>query len=199
MVERKSKARTSRAKSAETPPEVPQLSLPAPELPAIVVPAEAAQSAEVRSRYLLDSGKRREIIAILSLGCSRATAARYVGCHAATITRTATRDAEFAEQIRQAESLLEIKHLRNIDTAAKDARYWRAAAWALERKFPDRWGPDRAQGVTPEQVSQTLRQFAQLVIDEVTDAETQDHILKRMDELIDKAGAQHVEAEADHA
>ncbi len=91
---------------------------------------------EVRTKVSLDEGKRREVIAILSVGCSRATAAQYVGCHGTTITRTATRDAEFARQVRQAESLLEIKHLKNIDAAAKDTRYWRAAAWRWSASIP---------------------------------------------------------------
>ncbi len=123
------------------------------------------------------------MVAILSVGCSRATAAQYVGCHPTTITRTATRDPEFDQQLRQAESMLEIKHLRNIDAAAKDTRYWRAAAWALERKYPDRWGQRRAHALSPEQIGQALEQFAQLVIEEVTEDETRNRILKRLDEL----------------
>ncbi len=155
----------------------------APELPAISPPIEDTELLEVRQRGLLDAGKRREIVAILSLGCSRATAAQYVGCHAVTIGRTAMRDPEFGRQIRQAESLLEVKHLRNIEAAAKDTRYWRAAAWALERKFPDRWGQRHMHALSPEQVSQALQQFAQLVIDEVKDDDTREHILNRLDEL----------------
>jgi hypothetical protein len=100
-----------------------------------------------------------------------------------TISRTALRDPEFEQQVSQAESMLEIKHLRNIDAAAKDARYWRAAAWALERKFPDRWGQRRAHALSSEQVGQALEQFAQLVIDEVKEANTRARILKRLDEL----------------
>jgi hypothetical protein len=144
---------------------------------------EPGEHAGPRPKVSLDAGKKREVIAILSVGCSRTTAAQYVGCHASTISRTATRDPEFDQDVRHAESLLELKHLKNIDAAAKDARYWRAAAWALERKYPDRWGPRRPHALSAEQVSQALEQFAQLVVDEVSEADTRDRILKRLDDF----------------
>jgi len=54
-------------------------------------------------RSVLDSTRRRTIIALLANGNSRRTAARYVGCSPATITRTAARDPEFAKQVARAE------------------------------------------------------------------------------------------------
>jgi hypothetical protein len=173
-----------RSRAAAAPPD-PK---PAPPAAAVEYPPEA------RPKGALDDVKRRDIIAILSVGCSRTTAAQYVGCHVSTITRTAARDPEFEEQVRQAESLLEIKHLKNIDAAAKDTRYWRAAAWALERRWPQRWGPRRAASLSAEQVGQALEQFAQLVVEEVTEVETRDRILKRLDELA--AELAHRESEA---
>ena len=47
---------------------------------------------------VLDEAKKREILAILTVGCSRRTAARYVGCTASTIQNTAERDAHFARK-----------------------------------------------------------------------------------------------------
>src|SRR5438132_8482293 len=89
---------------------------------------------------VLDAAKKREIVAILSVGCSRVTAARYVGCHPDTIRKTALRDEKFAIQLRQAETTHEILHVKNINAAAKEGRYWRGAAWALERGYPQRYG-----------------------------------------------------------
>jgi len=73
------------------------------------------------------------VIAILSVGCTRQAAAEYVGCHVSTIWRTAERDPDFQLRLRQAQSSHEILHLRSINSAAVEPRYWRAAAWALER------------------------------------------------------------------
>ena len=86
---------------------------------------------------VLDSGKKREILAMLTVGCSRRTAARYVGCAAATIQNTAERDPQFAEQLHHADHLAEIEYLKNIRKAAKKEQGLRAAAWALERLNPE--------------------------------------------------------------
>jgi len=134
-----------------------------------------------RPRTILDDKKRSEIIAILSVGCSRATAARYVGCHPTTIRRTALREPVFAEQILRAETAHEILHLRNINDAGKEGRYWRASAWALERGYPQRYGHRSAPYLTEEQVSQMLAQFAGIIVDEVPEPERRQRILERLD------------------
>jgi hypothetical protein len=85
---------------------------------------------------VLDETKRRMIIALLMNGSSRRMAAGFVGCAPSTITRTAARDAEFAAQLARAEGNAETEALSLIRKAAHKERYWRAAAWLLERKNP---------------------------------------------------------------
>ncbi len=87
----------------------------------------------------LDDEKRRQLLALLNKGCSRRTAAIAVGCSPGTITRTANRDPDFAKQLAHAESKLEAKLIRRLDKASKKDRYWRAAGWLLERKFPEEY------------------------------------------------------------
>ena len=82
---------------------------------------------------VLDEIKQREIVAIVSMGCSRRTAAQYVGCAPSTIQYTAERNEKFAEKLERAQSQAVVTHVKNINSAAKKAQYWRAAAWALER------------------------------------------------------------------
>jgi IS30 family transposase len=132
---------------------------------------------------ILDEGKRREICAILAVGCSRETAARYVGCHRTTISRTADREEEFAQALLQAESRHEILHLTNINRAATETRYWRAAAWALERKYPARYAARDPHTLTTEQVSQLLAQFADVLMQEVSQEDERQQILARLAEL----------------
>jgi len=97
---------------------------------------------------VLDDAKRREICAILAIGGTRRMAAHYVGCSVDTVGRTALRDPAFADQIRKAEVGSEILFLRNLRDACQDAKQWRAATWALERFFPDRYGRRTPRTIT---------------------------------------------------
>jgi hypothetical protein len=137
----------------------------------------------VRGKSILTEVKRREIFAILAVGCSRTVAARYVGCHPATIRNTAKREPEFAVALEQAESQHEIRHLTHINAAAKEGRYWRAAAWALERMNPDRYARRRPNTITVQQVSEVLAQFASVMLEEVTDPQLQQRISDRLSDL----------------
>lgn len=132
----------------------------------------------------LDAGKKREIAAILSVGCSRATAAKYVGSSAETIRRTAKRDPEFAEQVRRAETGHELRYLQLIQGAAKDAKYWRAAAWALERKYPERYAPRKPQAVTKDEMGEIVRQLGETIAAEVQEISVRRRILARLDQWI---------------
>jgi hypothetical protein len=138
---------------------------------------------ESSPRSKLTEVKRREICAILAVGCSRTAAARYVGCHPDTIRNTAKREPEFAAEIEQAESQHEIRHLTHINAAAKEGRYWRAAAWALERTYPDRYGRRRPHTLNLDQMSQVLAQFAGVILEEVTDEQTQERVFARLADL----------------
>jgi hypothetical protein len=48
--------------------------------------------------------------------------------------------AEFVEQVKAAENQAEASAVGRINAAMQDPKLWTAAAWFLERKFPDRWG-----------------------------------------------------------
>ncbi|HLA86358.1 MAG TPA: hypothetical protein VJL29_16350 [Thermoguttaceae bacterium] len=133
---------------------------------------------------VLNATKRREIIAILSVGCSRRTAARYVGCATSTIQNTALRNATFARELRRAGEAAEINCLRNIQNAAKKEQYWRAAAWALERCRPEQYAARRADCVTMDQVRDLLAALAGIVHEEVRNVRVRKVILKRLATLL---------------
>jgi len=128
---------------------------------------------------VLDENKRTQILAILGVGCSRHTAASFVGCAVSTIRRTADRDPEFARELGRAEHNAEINYLKHIQQAANKEQYWRAAAWALERKNPRdfaRRGPDV---ITVDQIASLLAQFTEIVVEEVPVACYRKNILRR--------------------
>jgi transposase len=50
---------------------------------------------------------------------------------------------EFCMALREADAVAELRCIRRLNQAACDGD-WRAAAWMLERRFPERWGRRRA-------------------------------------------------------
>ena len=47
---------------------------------------------------------------------------------------------EFLQLVRLAEAAGEAANVKVIREASHDSKQWTAAAWLLERKYPDRWG-----------------------------------------------------------
>src|SRR6476646_8849748 len=86
---------------------------------------------------VLDDAKRREICALIAGGCSLRDAASYVNCSVCTIRREAERNPDFLQQIRHSEKHARLSPLRAMQQAM--GTHWRAAAWFLERAFPDRF------------------------------------------------------------
>ncbi|MBU4272725.1 MAG: hypothetical protein KKE86_08605 [Planctomycetes bacterium] len=131
---------------------------------------------------VLDKDKRGRIAAIISVGCSQGVAAQYVGCAPSTILRTAERDPTFAEELRQAKCNAELSLVKNIRNAAKKEQYWRAAAWALERGFPEKYARRGPDVITVEQIGLLLARFAELVVQEVPERYRK-NILKKTDAM----------------
>lgn len=136
------------------------------------------------SRLKLDAAKRREICAILSVGGTRAMAATYVGCATATIRATARRIPEFAEQLRKTELGPEITFLKAIQAAAGDVKQWRAAAWALERLFPERYAKRPPESITLEQLTELMKTLAEIIAGEVPVKRYRQRLLARLAELL---------------
>jgi hypothetical protein len=88
-----------------------------------------------------------KIVFALRAGNYQETAARYAGIDGATFYRWMSRGAEeetgiyseFCEAVEKAKAEAEVRDVTLIDKAAKDGS-WQAAAWKLERKFPNKWG-----------------------------------------------------------
>lgn len=136
--------------------------------------------AEPGRRPVLDEVKKKEILAILAQGCSRRRAAQYVGCSPSTIRRTALRDTAFAEAVARAESQSEITCLTNVRKAGKKEQYWRAAAWVLERRYPEEYALRKPGTVTVEQMLDVLKQIADILTDETEDPKVRQRIRRRV-------------------
>ena len=115
---------------------------------------------------------------------SRRIAASYVDCAPSTIQNTADRDPDFAEKLRQAEYQAEIGYMKSIQNAAKKEQYWRAAAWALERRNPEDYAPRSPDVLSVNQVKRLLLKLTEIIVSEVPAARYRKGILKRLEELI---------------
>src|SRR5688572_21466598 len=87
---------------------------------------------------ILDEDKQKIACKLLGLGFSRRAAARFIGCSHNTILNTARRDPAFAQRLRAAPIEGEANHVEIIRRAGHQS--WRASAWFLERRYPERWG-----------------------------------------------------------
>ena len=125
----------------------------------------------------LDERRRAEICAIVGVGCSQATAARYVGCTPGAISAAKKRIASFREEMLHAEAHHELVLVRHIHQAAVGPNGWRAAAWLLMRRYPERYAARAAETVTPQQIEDSLEYFANQVAREVKDASARSRIM----------------------
>lgn len=132
----------------------------------------------------LNSHQRAQICAIIAVGCSRSCAASYIGCKVEVIDELAARSRSFRRQLAEAESKHEIAHLENIRTAGK--KEWRASAWALERRYPERYGARKQKGLTGKQVSRVLSEFATQLLEILTDNEHREQAVAQLHGLLDE-------------
>jgi hypothetical protein len=107
------------------------------------------------SKFDAESAKR--IVEVLRAGGYRETAASVAGISRETLrtwldrgdpARKRKEDApyrEFREQVEAAQAQGEVRNVALIATAA--AKDWKAAAWMLERQYPDRWAGPRGRAL----------------------------------------------------
>ena len=130
----------------------------------------------------LDAAKQEQVLGILRIGASMRIAANAVGCCPRTIMNTAKREPEFAKRINQAQSHHNVTLLQSIRTAATESKYWRAAAWLLERIDPDQFLKQPAQGISLNDLREFMEELSELIDEEVHDADTRTRIAERTDQ-----------------
>jgi hypothetical protein len=103
------------------------------------------------------------VLEVVAAGFPIRYAARYVGCDEGTIRHAGQRDPEFYDQVKYAQFRAEYDLVKNIRTASESGKNWRAAAWSLERMFPDRYGPHHRDEITQEHLVQLSRTYLAIV------------------------------------
>ncbi|MDO4630378.1 MAG: hypothetical protein Q4C70_14460, partial [Planctomycetia bacterium] len=129
----------------------------------------------------LTAKQKDEIIAIIAVGCSRKTAASYVGTTPAFIRKTAQKDAKFAEALQHADVQAEISSMKNVTAAARQERYWKAATWILERKNPEDYRLRPPGTFTPEQLQFIVTRLSEIITEEISAPTHRKRLLARLD------------------
>jgi len=133
---------------------------------------------------VLDELTQQKLCAVLALGCSRKTAADYLGSRVEVIQRTARRHPQFLEQLAKSEAVCEVSALTQLGKALKDERNWRAVTWLLERRYPERYGRRKSRTASPRQVADMIQQVVEIVAAEVSDESDRRRIVERLRSVV---------------
>lgn len=90
-----------------------------------------------RSKYTPEVVRR--LTDAIRLGATYELACAYAGISEDSFARWRAKYADFAEAIKEAEGGAAVGWLARIEQAAKDGT-WQAAAWKLERRYPEQYG-----------------------------------------------------------
>ncbi|MDZ4819586.1 MAG: hypothetical protein SGJ20_11490 [Planctomycetota bacterium] len=124
-----------------------------------------------------------KICAMLAVGGTLSMAAQFTGCHVASIRAELRYNPEFAERLKKAELRSEIGFLKSIHAAANDQQ-WRAAAWALERLFPDRYAKRPPRTVSLDELTELTKQITEAIVSEVPAKLYRQRLQQRIEELL---------------
>ena len=130
-----------------------------------------------------DDEQKREFCLMISIGCDRETAGKFLGWKPADLHRELEQDAEFHKQLLKAEATPEFSHMRNLHNAAKDEKHWRASVWWLERNAPERYARRAAGALTAAQLQEVIEELAEVIAKEVVSEEERRRLLARFEQI----------------
>ena len=120
--------------------------------------------------------------AVAAAGIHKATYYRWIEQGEADLEHDkATAQARLCDAVRQASAASEVEYLTIIREAGERGQ-WRAAAWFLEHRYPDKWGP-RSKGQEGRRDRNNLDQLAALS-DRQLDELSRDQLVGRARDLL---------------
>ena len=128
-----------------------------------------------RPKKIHDQAKR-EFCMLVGLGMRRVLAADHLGISLRAVQYEMRRTPAFRAQVRRAEMEAEAVPLANLRSGARSS--WRAAAWYLERVFPDRYRRHKPGGLTVQQVDELAEEFIESILKHVSDPVYRREVLK---------------------
>lgn len=121
----------------------------------------------------MGKAKDRDLVSAVVLNYVKAGLTVERACLAAGVGVTTFRDWRRASPslsvaLKKAESEFELKHIQNISVHASDD--WKASAWVLERKFPERYAKREAPEVKVRQTVEVSQPVAAITVDDLKKA-----------------------------
>ncbi len=120
---------------------------------------------------------------MISIGCDRETASKYLACVPQQLQHALKHDPQFAKQLARAEATPEFSHMRNLHNAAKDEKHWRASVWWLERCAPHRYARRAPEAVSVVQLKKIIQELADAIAGEVASQNDRQRLLSRLTEI----------------
>lgn len=110
-------------------------------------PKAAAEKEKPGPKGKFTPARINKIIKAIKEGSPHETAAHFAGISTSTFYGWMEKGAnaksglhlEFYEKVKQAEAHAEAERVRRINKAGREGD-WKADAWYLERRYPDKWG-----------------------------------------------------------
>ena len=133
--------------------------------------------------YRLSDEQRRNICLLLSSGCDREAAAHFARCSKVDLQSEILSSPAFAADVRHAEAMSELAHIRNVQNATQDVKNWRASVWWLERRSPERFARREVGTITVQQLQDFIAQLASSVFDAIQNPDDRERLMERLDQL----------------
>jgi len=119
----------------------------------------------------LTETQRQELIALLAHGVERSAAIDYVSADYRDFLRATQQDRGFADQLNRAERQFELAQLIRLSALAE--KHWHAAAWMLERRFPERYARC-TRGISPQAIREVGHKLTNIVLGVLSDPRQRD-------------------------
>lgn len=133
---------------------------------------------------LLTETQQSDFCALLTLGCDRETACKYVGCSLDELRTAVDRESNFGKRILKAEAAVELKHMRNISKITEDPKEWKASIWWLEQHAPERFAR-RVDALPASKLRDLVTEVACAIGEEVTQEDDRRRMVKRLHQIAD--------------
>ena len=121
--------------------------------------------------------------AVAAAGIHKATYYRWIEQGEADLEHDRdTAQARLCDAVRQASAASEVEYLTIIREAGERGQ-WRAAAWFLEHRYPDKWGP-RSKGQEGRRDRKDLDRQLDALTDQQLDELSRDQLVDRARDLL---------------